>query len=288
MTSRIQQPFEREVKDHWYVYYTPGQAPAERSGWILSPQRCKDFDPFVCLREDWIQPGTLSDQPYRGLQIITHVLAGQLQQRDNAGGQGLLQVGDLHTLRAGWTTRQTLRAQGEELLHSLHLWLNLPLAHKHTTTLSQSFSSEMVPQTSFSGGAIKVYAGDLAGVHGPLETLTPITLAVLSLDANASYTHSLPAVQRTFASVLAGEVELGTRQMVLRQTGAATFTLLEHGHTGQQSLLRVKARLPCKLLLGSGTPIREDVVAYGPFVMNSMQEIEQAYRDFQDGQFGPV
>ena len=128
MTSRIRPPFEREVKDHWYVYYTPGQAPAERSGWILSPQRCKDFDPFVCLREDWIQPGTLSDQPYWGLQIITHVLVeGQLQQRDNAGGQGLLQVGDLHTLRAGWTTRQTLRAQGEELLHSLHLWLNLPL-----------------------------------------------------------------------------------------------------------------------------------------------------------------
>ena len=121
MTSRIRQPFERRSKTIGICTLRPGQGPAERSDSVVSPQRCKDFDPFVCLREDWIQPGTLSDQPYRGLQIITHVLAGQLQQRDNAGGQGLLQVGNLHTLRAGWTTRQTFERGGGAVTQSAPL-----------------------------------------------------------------------------------------------------------------------------------------------------------------------
>jgi quercetin 2,3-dioxygenase len=287
MRATPSQPFEREVLDHWYVSSPPEQTPAEQSRWVLSPQRSKDFDPFVCLREDWVQPGTLSDQPHRGLQTLTYVLAGQLHHHDNAGGQGLLHAGDLHSLRAGWTARQTLQALGEEPLHCLHLWLTLPQAHKHTPTRSESVSFDVAPQVPFEGGALRVYAGDLAGAQGPVDTLVPITLAILSLDADASYLHHLPADQQAFAYVLAGEVELGTRQTVLRTAGAATFTLLEHGQAENDSLLLVKARHPCKLLLGSGSPLREDMVAYGPFVMNSMSEIEQAYQDFQLGHFAP-
>ena len=84
MRATPSQPFQREVLDHWYVSSPPGQTPAEQSRWVLSPQRSKDFDPFVCLREDWVQPGTLSDQPHRGLQTLTYVLAGQLHHHDNA------------------------------------------------------------------------------------------------------------------------------------------------------------------------------------------------------------
>ena len=120
------------------------------------------------------------------------------------------------------------------------------------------------------------------------KPLTPITLAVLSLGYNSSYTHSLPTVQQACLCAGWGKWNWEPGKWCCDKQGRPPSPCSRTDAPGQQSLLRVKARLPCKLLLGSGTPIREERGGLPTCVMNSMQEIEQAYRDFQDGQFGPV
>ncbi|HTK11629.1 MAG TPA: pirin-like C-terminal cupin domain-containing protein [Ktedonobacteraceae bacterium] len=278
---------QRDVKDHWYVHYHKNGYPHVQNAMILSPDRWRDFDPFILMAEDWFKRGTFSDHPHRGFQTVTYVIDGRLEHIDNAGGRSILEAGDAQYMNAGWAARHAEEAVDDDLIHTLQLWLNLPKSLKNTKTLYQDIYSEDAPRKSFEGGAIKVYSGTIEGLKGPLETLVPITFVEITLAAGATYTHRLPENHNAFAYVLSGELEVGSSKTVVRKTGAMTFTFLEHGQEENESTLLLTAKKRSKILIYSGVPIREEVVAYGPFVMNTMEEIEQAYRDFHAGKFGP-
>src|SRR5690606_11173873 len=174
----------------------------------------------------------------------------------------------------------------DDLIHTLQLWLNLPKHLKNTKTSYQNIYVEDVPVVPFNNGNLKVYSGKIAGVTGPMNSLVPITMTEISFKEAGVYTHVLPENHNAFLVVRSGEVEIGTSKIKLTKTGVATLTYKEDG-SEQDSELVIKANNRAKLLVYSGVPLKEEVVAYGPFVMNTMEEIKQAFRDFHDGKFGP-
>ncbi|MBS4174719.1 pirin-like C-terminal cupin domain-containing protein [Bacillus sp. FJAT-49736] len=277
-------PFQRDIKNHWNVTYNQNGYPHVQQGWVLHPERQKEFDPFILMAEDWFKRGTFSDHPHRGFQTITYVVDGRLEHIDNHGGHSILEAGDVQYMNAGWAARHAEEAVDDDLIHTLQLWLNLPKSLKTTKTSYQNIYVEDAPVVSFDKGRIRVYSGEIAGVKGPMESVVPITMAEISFSAGGFYTHVLPENHNAFLYVLSGELEFGQSKTALRKTNAATLTCNENG-TGSSELI-IKANTRSKVLIYSGVPIKEEVVAYGPFVMNSMEEIQQAFRDYHDGKFG--
>lgn len=282
------QSFKRDVKDQWYVKYDEVGFPSIQKGWILPVNRWKDFDPFILMAEDWFKRGTFSDHPHRGFQTVTYVVDGRLEHIDNAGGRDILEPGDVQYMNAGWAARHAEEGVDDDIAHTLQLWLNLPKDLRKTEASYQNVYSEDAPVVEFDGGSVKVFSGEIAGVKGPLNSLVPITLAEIALSEGTEYVHKLPENHNAFLYVLSGDLDFGESQVNLKKHGVATLTFNEDGNDGNTSELKIKSNSRrSKLLVYSGKPIKEEIVPYGPFVMSTMDEIRQAFRDFQQGKFGP-
>ncbi|KKB34353.1 pirin family protein [Bacillus thermotolerans] len=280
-------PFQRDINKHWKVSYNQPGYPHVQQGWVLPPERMKAFDPFILMAEDWFKRGTFSDHPHRGFQTITYVIDGRLEHVDNSGGYSILDAGDVQYMNAGRGARHAEEAFGEDLIHTLQLWLNLPKSLKNSESFYQNIYVDDASVVEVDGGSVRVYAGDVAGVQGPMESLVPVTMAEVTLKEGAAYTHILPENHNAFLYMLAGEMAFGSSQTALSKTEAATLTFNEHGDEAAESAFVMKANSRAKVLIYSGVPIREEIAARGPFVMNTMEEVRQAYADFQHGLFGP-
>ncbi|KGP91800.1 pirin [Pontibacillus chungwhensis BH030062] len=279
---------KRRVRDQWYVEYQEMNFPAIQKGWVLPADRWKDFDPFILMAEDWFKKGTFPDHPHRGFQTVTYVIDGRLEHIDNGGGRDILEPGDVQYMNAGWAARRAEDGVEDDVAHTLQLWLNLPQDRKQTETLYQNIYAEDAPIVNIDGGSIRVYSGGVAGVKGPMESIVPITLSEVNLTEDASYTLELPEDHNAFIYVLSGEVEVGEENTTLKKHGVATLSYQENGDSEKPSSLHLKGnRRRTRVLVYSGRPIKETIVPYGPFVMNSMEEIKQAFQDFRDGKFGP-
>ncbi|MEQ6378129.1 pirin-like C-terminal cupin domain-containing protein [Bacillaceae bacterium S4-13-58] len=280
--------FNRKVKDHWYVEYQEAQFPSVQKGWVLPVERWADFDPFVLMAEDWFKRGTFSDHPHRGFQTVTYVIDGRLEHVDNGGGRDILEPGDIQYMNAGKGARHAEEGVEDDIAHTLQLWLNLPKDQKNSESYYQNVYNEEALVVSFTGGTIKVFSGDVAGVKGPLNSLVPITLSEITLENEAEYNLQLPETHNAFFYVLSGDVTVGENEIRLKKHGVGTLSYEEKGDSNQLSDLKIKAnKRRTKLLVYSGEPIKEQIVPYGPFVMNSMEEIKQAFRDYHAGKFGP-
>lgn len=278
-------PFIRDVNRQWRVSYRQNGYPHVQQGWVLPPEQKEAFDPFILMAEDWFKRGTFSDHPHRGFQTITYVIDGRLEHIDNHGGHSILDAGDAQYMNAGWAARHAEEAVDDDLIHTLQLWLNLPKSLKTTTTSYQNVYIEDAPLVPFDGGQLRVYSGEIAGVKGPMESLVPITMTEITLKEGSEYEHILPANHNSFLYVLAGSIEVGSSRTPLHKTDVATLTFEETSEA--KSTLRLKATTRTRVLVYSGKPIREDYIAHGPFVMNTEEEIRQAFRDYHSGAFGP-
>lgn len=288
MSEDRKEPFKRSVKASWYVQYEEMNFPAIQKGWVLPVDRWEDFDPFILMAEDWFKKGTFPDHPHRGFQTVTYVIDGRLEHIDNGGGRDILEPGDVQYMNAGWAARHAEDGVEDDIAHTLQLWLNLPQDKKETKTIYQNIYSEEAPVVNFDGGSVKVYSGEVAGVKGPMDSIVPITLSEVNLSEGNEYTLDLPEDHNAFLYVLSGEVEVGEEQNTLVKHGVATLTYQDNGNPDASSELTLKAnRRRTRVLVYSGKPIKENIVPYGPFVMNSMDEIKKAFQDFQQGKFGP-
>ncbi|MGN7286530.1 pirin family protein [Shouchella rhizosphaerae] len=278
----------RTIREHWYVQYRQNGYPHVQQGWVLPPGREQDFDPFVVMADDWFKRGTFSDHPHRGFQTITYVIDGRLEHSDNHGGYSILDAGDVQYMNAGYAARHAEEAFADDVIHTLQLWVNLPKALKRSPASYQDVRLEEAPVVEIDGGSLRVYSGETAGVTGPLRSAVPVQMVELSLQAGAEYDLTLPAQDNGHLYVLQGELAFGpeANEVVLGKTGVGLFNC--PNETGQtESVLRVRALQRSKVLVYSGKPLREQVVAHGPFVMNTIEEIEEAYADFRAGKFGP-
>jgi redox-sensitive bicupin YhaK (pirin superfamily) len=209
------------------------------------------------------------------MQTVTIVLEGTLEHRDHTGAHGILKAGDVQWMTAGHGVLHSEMPYGEETAHTLQLWLNLPARLKMIAARYQDQRLENTPVRMVPGGKVVVYAGRSGEVSHPHGSDYPMSLLDIRLGAGARLAQEVSTRERGFVYVLDGRASIGAKEV--QKGGIAWF---EPGE-GEQLVLEAKEDLRC--LLFAGEPIYEPAVAYGPFVMNTRQEIEQAFRDYQAG-----
>ncbi len=267
-----------------------GQPTSDGAGVKLTRVLTNDLqhrlDPFLMLdafgsdqADDYI--AGFPDHPHRGFETVTYMIAGRMRHRDSAGNEGLLENGGVQWMTAGrGVIHSELPEQEEGLMEGFQLWLNLPGARKMQAPWYRDFKSPELPRLrTAAGGEVTVIAGQCAGTDGAVqrEVTEPLYLDI-HLPAGAHFEQPLPASHNAFIYVYRGQVQLGGQTVPIQKMAILAN---DAGSDG----VRVQADQDSRLLLIAGKPLREPIVQYGPFVMNTKQEIYQAVSDFQSGQF---
>jgi quercetin 2,3-dioxygenase len=255
---------------------------------LIEPGNWADYDPFLVLVEDWMrEPGGFPDHPHRGIETVTLVLDGELHHADNRGNSGVLAEDDVQWMTAGKGIIHAELPNEDKASHTLQLWLNLPAAAKMVDSAYQDLLAERALRVDEAGANIRLLSGTVEGIAAPAQTQTPVQYLDLRLNSGARIDLPVPASHNGFLLVLEGEVKVGADRVQGRQGQVLwlDYPLAPRGDARIDSL-RIEDEVPARVLAVSGEPIGERVVAYGPFVMNSEEEIRQAYLDFHRGLFG--
>ncbi|WP_243321080.1 pirin family protein [Geothrix sp. SG200] len=245
------------------------------------------MDPFLLMDHFGpmvLPPGTdagFPPHPHKGFQTLTYLIQGAFRHRDSTGGSGLLRPGGAQLMNAGSGIVHEEMPVPEHLetggpIEGVQLWINLPKAAKGSAPGYTDLQPEAMPWQALPGGRLRVLAGTWAGVTGPAQTPARIAYAHLELEAGARFQQAIPE------GWIAAVVPLhGTVRVEGTEVPADTVALLGEGDT-----LALETATPASLMLLAGEPIREPIAHYGPFVMNTRDEIEEAIRDYQEGRMG--
>jgi hypothetical protein len=248
-------------------------------------------DPFLLLDEMGpadVAPGEAvgaPDHPHRGFETVTYMLEGEFEHRDSAGHHGVIHAGDVQWMTAGSGVVHSempgarLQRDGGRS-HGLQLWVNLPRRDKMTAPRYQDLRAADIPTVERGGVSAKVIAGDVLGVSGPARTHLPILYVHARIDAGATLELPVPVDANAFAYVLDGRADVDG-------TPATRAQLVVFGPGGDGVRIAGGAD-GVELIVLAGRPLREPVVRYGPFVMNTKAEIVEAFEDFQSGRMGRI
>ena len=256
----------------------------------LPSQDLELVDPFLLIDEMGpveYGPGEAvgaPDHPHRGFETVTYILEGEFEHEDSAGHRGLIRAGDVQWMTAGGgivhseMPSRRVRDQGGRL-HGFQIWVNLPARLKMTRPRYQEVPAGKIPQAASPDGKarVRVIAGEALGARAVIDTHTPIVYQDWSLEEGADVTVPLPASYNAFVYVFEGSARVGEREV-----GDGQIAVL-----GPGDAVRLRGG-KTRLLLLAGEPLRERVAHYGPFVMNSEEELVQAMRDFQSGRMGEI
>ena len=253
---------------------------------VIATEALDHFDPFLLLDEfrsddpgDYI--AGFPDHPHRGFETVTYMLAGAMKHGDNKGNTGLLGPGSVQWMTAGRGIIHSEMPQQEDgLMWGFQLWVNLPSGQKMAEPRYQDIPASDVPETSVGDNVTaRVIAGELNGVTGPVSGVAtePFYFDV-RLEAGAGVDIPTPADHNVFAYVYKGALAIGAGQgSTVRRGEIALLT------TG--SSVSVNSDESTRFILVGGRPLNEPIARYGPFVMNTPDEIRQAIMDFQAGRF---
>ncbi|MDA8382622.1 MAG: pirin family protein [Betaproteobacteria bacterium] len=253
---------------------------------VLSQDLQQRLDPFLLLDafgsddpEDYI--AGFPDHPHRGFETVTYMLAGRMRHQDSAGHDGLLEPGGVQWMMAGrGVIHSEMPEQQEGRLEGFQLWLNLSAKDKMRSPWYRNIQRRQIPEfVTPEGVTVRVIAGSSHEVTGALRrpTTDPLYLDV-HLPAGARFAQALPAQSNAFVYVYRGDLSIGTRA-VARQHLAILAN--DPGCDG----VVVRAETSARALLIAGRPLHEPIARYGPFVMNSQEEIVRAITDFREGRF---
>ena len=254
---------------------------------VIGQPRLPDLDPFLLLdefgtdkAEDYI--AGFPEHPHRGFETVTYMLDGRMRHKDNHGNEGVLEPGAVQWMTAGrGIVHSEMPEQSEGRMRGFQLWMNLPARDKMTAPNYQEFGGDKLPVVEQPGVSVKVIAGALDGVTGPVKqpATDPIYMDI-RLDAGVDFALPVPAGHSAFVYVYEGGVAVG----VSRE--AATLNAQELAVLGDGNEVRLQGRAArSRAILVAGRPLREPVARYGPFVMNTREELHQAFADYQAGKF---
>ena len=251
------------------------------------------LDPFLMLdefgtdrAEDYI--AGFPEHPHRGFETVTYMLDGRMRHKDNHGNEGLLVPGSVQWMTAGrGLVHSEMPEQQEGRMRGFQLWVNLPASAKMDPPRYQEFAPEQIPSVAPAAGVtVKVIAGAVADatgtlVHGPIrQPATEPTYLDISLAADAPWQYLLPSGHNAFAYVFEGSASVGDGD------DARVLETHELGVLGGGDALALRGGAGgARLILVAGRPLREPVARYGPFVMNTREQVMQAFVDFQEGRF---
>jgi redox-sensitive bicupin YhaK (pirin superfamily) len=228
-------------------------------------------------------PRGVGEHPHRGFETVTILYQGGVEHRDSAGNAGTIGPGDVQWMTAASGVvheemHEKAFAKQGGTLQAIQLWVNLPQALKMSPPRYQTLLKSEIPVVNIEGGLVRVIAGEYQGVKGPAKTFTPIHLYDLRLRAGHRTELVLPEGQNTALFVLSGKAVLNGSQVV-QEAELAVF-----GTTGTRMALEAKEDVT--ILVLNGRSIDEPVARYGPFVMNTQEELVQAVNDYRQGKMG--
>lgn len=258
----------------------------------------RDFDPFLLLDE--MGPINLSpnqakgapDHPHRGFETVTYVIEGSFEHKDSRGNVGKILAGDVQWMTAGSGVIHSEMPEKEFAknggrLHAFQLWINLPKKDKMTQPNYQDISSKTIPTAMTTDGKVKVkiIAGESLDKSSKISTRIPILYLHLSMDPGSSFVQIVPETFNIFAYVAIGKATFGEDKQLVKQEQVVFFK-----RDGDKISIGVpeNSKKPSEILLIGGSPIEEPVARYGPFVMNTDEEIQQAIEDYQNGKMGKI
>ncbi|EBD2617127.1 pirin family protein [Salmonella enterica] len=254
----------------------------------------QQLSPFLLL--DYAGPHTFTpgnekrgvgEHPHRGFETVTIVYSGEVEHRDSTGRGGVIGPGDVQWMTAGAGIlheefhSDAFTRQGGEL-EMVQLWVNLPMKDKMTTPAYQSITQDIIPTVTLpdDAGTMRVIAGRYEEAKGPADTFSPLNVWDMRLLRDRQLTLSQPEGWSTALVVLKGNITLNGTTPV---NEAQLVVLSQQGKT-----LHFETSSDASVLLLSGEPLNEPIVGYGPFVMNTKQEIAEAVHDFNSGRFGQI
>lgn len=255
------------------------------------------FDPFLLLDEmgpTEIPAGGKAvgapTHPHRGFETVTYLLEGGMRHKDSRGHTGKLAPGDVQWMTAGsGVLHDELPDEAFEkrggTLHGFQLWVNLPRRDKLISPRYQEIPAAAIPKAESADGKVRVIvvAGEALGVHAAIETRTPIFYLHYKVTPGGQVDQPAPSRFNTFATVIRGRGHFGAGEAPAVEGQTLLFAA-----DGERVTFENTGSEPLELLLIGGVPLKEPVARYGPFVMNTEQEIREAVRDFQAGKFGRI
>ncbi|MDR4512256.1 MAG: pirin family protein [Nitrososphaeraceae archaeon] len=258
-----------------------------------------DFDPFLLLDEIGpidIRPGDqkgFPDHPHRGFETVTYLLEGKFEHKDSQGHSGTISAGDVQWMTAGSGVIHSEMPEKEfskngGKLHGFQLWINLPKKNKMIKPRYQEISSSKIPNGTTKNGnvSVKVIAGESLGEKAVIDTITPIMYLHFKLEHGNRIIQQVPEEYNVFAYVIKGKG--------LFEQNNSSNKIIERGNLvifdkdGEEVYIQAakESKDPLELLLIGGIPLNEPISRYGPFVMNTQQEIYQAIEDYRNGRLG--
>ncbi|HET7437129.1 MAG TPA: pirin family protein [Thermoanaerobaculia bacterium] len=254
----------------------------------LPNEELDQLDPFLFLNHHGPQvypPRNhglpFGPHPHRGFETVTFIVEGSLAHRDTGGHESVIEAGGVQWMTAGRGLEHEEISPKEFLerggpLEILQLWVNLPSRLKMTEPGYTGLQQAQIPSVSIGGATVNAISGDWNGTRGPIPSLTGVAMSTVSLPAGAQTTLPAPRGRSVFLYVVRGEVRIGGEI-------ARAFHLVDLNDDGDT--IALEGVSDALLLYGHADPIGEPVVAHGPFVMNTREEIVQAVRDYQLGKF---
>lgn len=254
----------------------------------------REFDPFLLLDE--MGPVILStgeakgapDHPHRGFETVTYLIDGVFEHKDSQGHSGKLSPGDVQWMTAGSGVIHSEMpekefAQKGGKLHGFQLWVNLPKKDKMAKPHYQDISADKIPTVQKNDVRVKIIAGESMGKKALIQTKTPIMYLHFTLQPGSKITQAIPQDYNAFAYVMDGEGIFGENPVHKEQ-------VVLFGQDGNQVEIKApdNTTTPLDVLLIGGVPLGEPIARYGPFVMNTDQEIQEAILDYNSGKMGKI
>lgn len=247
----------------------------------------RHFDPFLMLDhfgsdnpDEYI--AGFPDHPHRGFITLTYMLDGHMLHQDSMGNKGDLRAGGAQWMKAAsGVIHSEMPQQDNGLMRGFQLWINLPAAEKMSAPAYQEFSAATIPEVQDSvgngGTRVKILSGEFEGQTGPIkDPHTHVLYLDVSLDPQRTFAHTIAADMNVFVYVFEGDTAIGDTSLPQH-----TLAILGDGEMTEGVEITAGAK-GARFILVAGRPINEPIVQYGPFVMSTREEIEQAMQDYRD------
>lgn len=231
-------------------------------------------------------PRGVGEHPHKGFETVTLCYHGEVEHKDSSGGGGVIHAGDVQWMTAGSGVvhqefHSTEFSKKGGLFEMVQLWVNLPAKDKNTPPKYQHLASENIPVVKKDGTTVRVIAGDYNGVKGIASTFSEINVWDATIDADEQIQFNFPESHNVLFVVLRGNIQINSNET------AQESDLVKFENTSGD--IQVKALdNQAKILILTGEPLNEPVAGYGPFVMNTPEQIREAFQEFRSGKFGSI
>lgn len=266
---------KKVVRSKSIFYHTSGEFVV---GNVLAGHEMVENDPFLFAEDVVFPEGTFGEHPHRGIETITYVIDGEVHHYDRANGSGIIQTGDVQWMTAGRGVLHAEEPKKGTKAHVIQLWLNLPQDEKMRPSRYQTLLQQEMPIVKEEGVSTRIFAGSYKTKEASTKTVVDVQMYDIRIQSGVRHTIRTTEGYHPFIVLLKGKGRFGSNE-VERSAPA----VLHYEHKGSDVVFEAEGDV--HLLYFDGLPLHEPIAARGPFVMNTDEELREAFRDYREGKF---